>query len=123
MFALGSVSGCGRQSGSPEAGEGRSGTADEVVIYSSIDEPDLTPLLERFEKDIKPQLELKSLTYGKGTALGDKGFVLNDVVAVVPGSATGGFGSGVFGMGGRISRVRDLGAVRRGTAGEEIRHA
>ncbi len=46
--------------------------------------------LERFEKDIKPQLELKSLTYGKGTALGDKGFVLNDVVAVVPGSATGG---------------------------------
>lgn len=46
--------------------------------------------LERFEKDIKPQLELKSLTYGKGTALGDKGFVLNDVVAVVPASATGG---------------------------------
>lgn len=46
--------------------------------------------LERFEKDIKPQLELKSLTYGKGAALGDKGFVLNDVVAVVPASATGG---------------------------------
>ena len=46
--------------------------------------------LERFEKDIKPQLELKSLTYAKGAPLGDKGFVLNDVVAVVPGAATGG---------------------------------
>ena len=46
--------------------------------------------LERFEKDIKPQLELKKFTYGSGQPLGDKGFVLNDVVAVVPASeATG----------------------------------
>lgn len=45
--------------------------------------------LERFEKDIKPQLEFKSLTYGKAAPLGDKGFVLNDVVAVVPATATG----------------------------------
>jgi hypothetical protein len=46
--------------------------------------------LERFEKEIKPQLEFKSLTY-KGAPLGDKGFTLSDVVAVVPGSAaTGG---------------------------------
>ena len=46
--------------------------------------------LERFEKDIKPQLELKKFTYASGRALGDKGFVLNDVVAVVPASeATG----------------------------------
>jgi hypothetical protein len=47
--------------------------------------------LQRFEKDIKPQLEFKSFTYGKAAALGDKGFTLSDVVVVVPGSpATGG---------------------------------
>src|SRR5262245_20957078 len=46
--------------------------------------------LERFEKDIKPQLEFKSLTWGKGAALGDKGFTLTDVVAVLPAEATGG---------------------------------
>ena len=44
--------------------------------------------LERFEKDIKPQLEFKSFTYGKAAPLGDKGFVLNDVVAVVPATAS-----------------------------------
>ena len=46
--------------------------------------------LQRFEKDIKPQLEFKSLTYDKAAALGDKGFTLSNVVAVVPASATGG---------------------------------
>jgi hypothetical protein len=47
--------------------------------------------LKRFETDIKPQMELKSFTYGSGEALGSSGFVLKDVVAVVPGSgATGG---------------------------------
>ena len=46
--------------------------------------------LQRFEKDIKPQLEFKSFTYGSGSAIGSSGFVLNNVVAVVPGSATGG---------------------------------
>lgn len=42
--------------------------------------------LQRFESQIKPQLEFKKFTYVKGSALGDKGFVLNDVVVVVPGS-------------------------------------
>src|SRR5689334_3219174 len=47
--------------------------------------------LQRFEKDIKPQMELKSFTYGSASAIGSSGFVLNNVVAVVPGSgATGG---------------------------------
>jgi hypothetical protein len=46
--------------------------------------------LQRFERDIKPLLAFKSFTYAKGAALGDKGFVLNDVVVVVPGSATTG---------------------------------
>ena len=46
--------------------------------------------LERFEKDIKPQLELKTFTYASAAPLGDQGFVLNDVVAVVPANqATG----------------------------------
>lgn len=45
--------------------------------------------LERFEKEIKPQFEFKSLTYG-GAELGASGFVLKNVVAVVPAnSATG----------------------------------
>lgn len=46
--------------------------------------------LQRFEKDIKPQLEFKSLTYDKAAPLGDKGFTLSNVVAVVPAEATGG---------------------------------
>lgn len=46
--------------------------------------------LQRFEKDIKPQLEFKSLTYDKAAPVGDKGFTLSNVVAVVPASATGG---------------------------------
>jgi hypothetical protein len=46
--------------------------------------------LERFEKDIKPQFELKKFSYASGQPLGASGFVLNDVVAVVPANpATG----------------------------------
>src|SRR5215218_7846185 len=47
--------------------------------------------LQRFESDIKPQIELKTFTYGSASALGSDGFVLNNVVAVVPGNpGTGG---------------------------------
>ena len=42
--------------------------------------------LQRFEKDIKPQIELKTFTYGSASALGSDGFVLNNVVVVVPGN-------------------------------------
>ena len=42
--------------------------------------------LQRFEREVKPQFEFKKFTYGGASALGDKGFVLNDVVAVVPAS-------------------------------------
>ncbi|MDP2330942.1 MAG: hypothetical protein Q8M19_09640 [Reyranella sp.] len=46
--------------------------------------------LQRFEKELKPQLELKSFTYKSGTAVGTSGFVLTDVVAVIPANeATG----------------------------------
>ncbi|MDP1837554.1 MAG: hypothetical protein Q8L19_03550 [Reyranella sp.] len=46
--------------------------------------------LQRFEKELKPQLELKSFTYKTGTAVGTSGFVLTDVVAVVPADAATG---------------------------------
>ena len=46
--------------------------------------------LERFEKELKPQFELKSFTYAKAAPLGDAGFVLNDVVAVIPANAATG---------------------------------
>lgn len=46
--------------------------------------------LERFEKDIKPQLELKKFSYASAQPLGAAGFVLNDVVAVVPANAATG---------------------------------
>lgn len=42
--------------------------------------------LQRFEKEIKPQLEFKSFKYDKAHALGDKGFVLEGVTAVLPAS-------------------------------------
>lgn len=46
--------------------------------------------LERFEKEIKPQFELKTLRYAGAEPLGTAGFVLKDVVAVVPANpATG----------------------------------
>jgi hypothetical protein len=46
--------------------------------------------LERFEKEIKPQLELKEFSYASAEPLGAAGFVLNDVVAVLPANqATG----------------------------------
>ncbi|MFN4015324.1 MAG: hypothetical protein ACK4JB_08315 [Reyranella sp.] len=46
--------------------------------------------LERFEKEIRPQFELKALNYAGAEPLGASGFVLKDVVAVVPAnSATG----------------------------------
>src|SRR5260370_32954233 len=39
--------------------------------------------LQRFESDIKPQLEVKKFTYGSASALGSAGFVLNSVVAAL----------------------------------------
>lgn len=46
--------------------------------------------LKRFESELKPQLEFKSFTYGSAAAQGPTGFVLNDVVAVMPANpATG----------------------------------
>jgi hypothetical protein len=46
--------------------------------------------LERFETELKPQFELKTFGYAKAAALGSSGFVLDDVVAVIPANpATG----------------------------------
>jgi hypothetical protein len=46
--------------------------------------------LERFEREIKPQIDLKSFTYKGAETLGNTGFVLKEVVAVMPATpATG----------------------------------
>lgn len=42
--------------------------------------------LERFEREVKPQIQLKTFTYKSAEALGSEGFVLHDVVAVMPAS-------------------------------------
>jgi hypothetical protein len=46
--------------------------------------------LERFEKELKPQFEFKTFTYTDAAPLGSAGFVLNNVVAVVPANAATG---------------------------------
>lgn len=46
--------------------------------------------LERFEKEIKPQLELEKFSYASAQPLGASGFILNNVVAVVPANAATG---------------------------------
>ena len=76
--------------------------------------------LQRFERDIKPQLTLKQFTYSGATALGASGFVLNNVVAVVPPSpASGGKDSTV-----RIDRVTveeiDFDRMKKESKGEEV---
>ncbi|MBS0524649.1 MAG: hypothetical protein JSS04_13560 [Proteobacteria bacterium] len=46
--------------------------------------------LERFEREVKPQIQLETFTYKSAEALGNDGFVLHDVVAVMPANhATG----------------------------------
>jgi hypothetical protein len=42
--------------------------------------------LQRFERELKPQLQFEKLSYGGAEALADDGFALKDVVAVVPAS-------------------------------------
>jgi hypothetical protein len=76
--------------------------------------------LTRFETDIKPQIELKSFTYGSASAQGSSGFVLNNVVAVVPGSgATGGEDTTI-----KIDKVTvddlDFERMKKGGNGEDI---
>ena len=46
--------------------------------------------LERFEKELKPQLELEKFTYRSGRPLGSSGFELEGVEAVVPANAATG---------------------------------
>ena len=40
--------------------------------------------LQRFERELKPQLQLEKFSCGGAEALGDQGFVLKDVIAVAP---------------------------------------
>ena len=76
--------------------------------------------LQRFERDIKPQLALKQFTYSGASALGASGFVLNNVVAIVPPSAaSGGKDSTV-----RIDKVTveeiDFDRMKKESKGEEV---
>src|SRR6267154_2621493 len=76
--------------------------------------------LQRFESDIKPQLEVKKFTYGSASALGSAGFVLNDVGAVIPGNpATGDKDSTV-----KIDKVTvdelDFDRLKKGTSDDEL---
>ena len=76
--------------------------------------------LQRFESDIKPQLEVKKFTYGSASALGSAGFVLNDVVAVIPGNpATGDQDSTV-----KIDKVTvdelDFDRLKKGASDDEL---
>ncbi|MDI1284527.1 MAG: hypothetical protein PSV46_09030 [Reyranella sp.] len=76
--------------------------------------------LQRFESEIKPQIELKKFTYGSASALGSAGFVLNDVVAVVPASpATGDKESTI-----KIDKVTvdelDFDRLKKGASGDDV---
>ena len=76
--------------------------------------------LQRFESDIKPQLEVKKFTYGSASALGSAGFVLNDVVAVIPGNpATGDKDSTI-----KIDKVTvdelDFDRLKKGASDDEL---
>src|SRR5258708_14997549 len=76
--------------------------------------------LQRFESDIKPQLEVKKFTYGSASALGSAGFLLNDVIAVIPGNpATGDKDSTV-----KIDKVTvadlDLDRLKKGASDDEL---
>jgi len=76
--------------------------------------------LQRFESEIKPQFEVKKFTYGNASALGSAGFVLNDVVVVIPGNpATGDKESTV-----KIDKVTvdelDFDRLKKGTSDDEL---
>ena len=68
----------------------RSAAVSMLLVVGFATAPWAQDGLQRFEKEIKPQLELKNFTYSGAQARGDSGFVLNDVVAVIPANpATG----------------------------------
>jgi hypothetical protein len=76
--------------------------------------------LQRFESEIKPQFEVKKFTYGNASALGSAGFVLNDVVVVIPGNpATGDKESTI-----KIDKVTvdelDFDRLKKGTSDDEL---
>lgn len=76
--------------------------------------------LQRFESEIKPQFELKKFTYGSASALGSAGFVLNDVVAVIPGNPTTGDKESTV----KIDKVTvdelDFDRLKKGTSDDEL---
>jgi hypothetical protein len=76
--------------------------------------------LQRFESEIKPQFEVKKFTYGNASALGSAGFVLNDVVVVIPGNPAMGDKESTI----KIDKVTvdelDFDRLKKGTSDDEL---
>lgn len=68
----------------------RTGVASALLVFALAAAVWAQNGLEHFEKELKPQFELKTLTYADAAPIGGSGFVLNDVVAVIPANAATG---------------------------------
>ena len=64
--------------------------AAAAVILLATSPPGAADGVSQFEQKIRPQLPPNSFTYANAKALGDNGFVLEDVVVMLPADATGG---------------------------------
>ena len=64
--------------------------AAAAVILLATSPPGAADGVSQFEQKIRPQLPPNSFTYANAKALGDNGFVLEDVVVTLPVDATGG---------------------------------
>ena len=64
--------------------------AAAAVILLAMALPGAADGVSQFEQKIRPQLPPNSFTYANAKALGDNGFVLENVVVTLPNDATGG---------------------------------
>ena len=64
--------------------------AAAAVILLATALPGAADGVSQFEQKIRPQLPPNSFTYANAKALGDNGFVLENVVVTLPTDATGG---------------------------------
>ncbi|MBV8131249.1 MAG: hypothetical protein JO282_01875 [Alphaproteobacteria bacterium] len=67
---------------------GRLAAAAVILLATAL--PGAADGVSQFEQKIRPQLPPNSFTYANAKALGDNGFVLEDVVVTPPADATGG---------------------------------
>ena len=67
---------------------GRLAAAAVILLATAL--PGAADGVSQFEQKIRPQLPANSFTYANAKALGNNGFVLEDVVVMLPADATGG---------------------------------